>query len=211
MISMPLLVFFGVSSLSSDQVYVHSASHEPKISPRFAITMRLKTDTTAMWATEATYNNNRLFMVPHLVSAQSAYRDIKICSFHHTHTHTHTHTHRCMRTHTQTHARTHAQATHTQTHMHTHARTHTHYKSRNSSDSVTWEWHKYAQPRQQQQPHEVKKTCVSKDLTNNLAASTHLNYCNEKRTLQPFFKQILLSIQERELELKLKNFLLQGL
>ena len=100
MISMPLLVFFGVSSLSSDQVYVHSASHEPKISPRFAITMRLKTDTTAMWATEATYYNNRLFMVPHLVSAQSAYRDIRICSFHHTHTHTHTH--RCMRTHTQT-------------------------------------------------------------------------------------------------------------
>ena len=31
-------------------------------------------------------------MAPHLVRAQSAYKDIKIHSFHHTHTHTHTHT-----------------------------------------------------------------------------------------------------------------------
>ena len=46
-------------------------------------------------------HNNRLFMAPHLVRAQSAYKTIKIHSFYHTHTHaTHTHTH----THTQTHA-----------------------------------------------------------------------------------------------------------
>ena len=44
-------------------------------------------------------NNNRLFMVPRLVRAQSVYKDIRIHSFHHTHTHTlslsltHTHTH----------------------------------------------------------------------------------------------------------------------
>ena len=33
-------------------------------------------------------NNNRLFMVPHLKRAQSAYNDIRIyiCSFYHTHT-----------------------------------------------------------------------------------------------------------------------------
>ena len=36
-------------------------------------------------------NNNRLLMMPQLVRAQSAYKDIRICSFHHTHTHTHTH------------------------------------------------------------------------------------------------------------------------
>ena len=46
-------------------------------------------------------------MVPHLVRAQSAYKDIRICSFHHTHTLSHTH------------ARTHARA-HTHTHTHTH-------------------------------------------------------------------------------------------
>ena len=38
------------------------------------------------------YYNNRLFMVPHLVKAQSAYIEIKICSFCHTYTHTNTHT-----------------------------------------------------------------------------------------------------------------------
>ena len=32
-------------------------------------------------------NNNRLFMMPHLVRAQSAYKDIRIHPFHHTHTH----------------------------------------------------------------------------------------------------------------------------
>ena len=38
---------------------------------------------------QRTFNNNiRLFMVPHLVRAQSAYKDIGIYSFHHTHTHT---------------------------------------------------------------------------------------------------------------------------
>ena len=31
-------------------------------------------------------------MEPHLVRAQSAYKDIKIHSFHHTHMHTHTNT-----------------------------------------------------------------------------------------------------------------------
>ena len=47
-------------------------------------------------------------MVPHLVRAQSTYKDIRIHSFHHTHTHTH------MCAHTQTHK-----------HTHTHACTHT--------------------------------------------------------------------------------------
>jgi len=32
-------------------------------------------------------NNNRLFTAPHLVRAQSTYKDIRIRSFHHTHTH----------------------------------------------------------------------------------------------------------------------------
>ena len=39
------------------------------------------------------YNNNGLFMAPHLVRAQSAYKDIRIHSFHHTHRHTRTHAH----------------------------------------------------------------------------------------------------------------------
>ena len=34
--------------------------------------------------------NNRLFMVPHRIRAQSAYKDIRIHTFYHTHTHTHT-------------------------------------------------------------------------------------------------------------------------
>ena len=38
-------------------------------------------------------NNNRLFMAPHLLRAQSAYKDIRIHSLHYTHTHIHTHTH----------------------------------------------------------------------------------------------------------------------
>ena len=38
------------------------------------------------------YNNNRLFMVSHLVRAQSTYKDIRVHSFHHRHTHAHTHT-----------------------------------------------------------------------------------------------------------------------
>ena len=53
-------------------------------------------------------------MVPHLVRAQSAYKDIRIHSFHQTHTHTHTHMHMCTHTHTYTH-----------THIHTHTHTHT--------------------------------------------------------------------------------------
>ena len=54
-------------------------------------------------------NNNRLFMVPHLVRAPSAYKDIKIHSFYHTHTARHT------------------QAAHARTHTRTHTHTHTHY------------------------------------------------------------------------------------
>ena len=38
-------------------------------------------------------SNNGLFMAPHLVRAQNAFKDITIHAFHHTHTHTHTHTH----------------------------------------------------------------------------------------------------------------------
>ena len=34
-------------------------------------------------------NSNRLFMAPHLVRAQRAYKDIRIHSFHYTHTHKH--------------------------------------------------------------------------------------------------------------------------
>ena len=37
-------------------------------------------------------SNNGLFMAPHLVRAQNAFKDITIHAFHHTHTHTHTHT-----------------------------------------------------------------------------------------------------------------------
>ena len=44
-------------------------------------------------------NNNRLFMVPHLVRAQSTCKAIRIHSFHHTHTRTQMHTPRCMCTH----------------------------------------------------------------------------------------------------------------
>ena len=41
-------------------------------------------------------------MVPHLIRAQSTYKDIRIHSFHYTYTHTHTHAH----THTHTHTHT---------------------------------------------------------------------------------------------------------
>ena len=62
-------------------------------------------------------NNNRLFMVPHRIRAWSAYKDIRMCSFHHTHTcmYTPACTHTCM--HTRMHV-----------HTHTHTHTHTHYK-----------------------------------------------------------------------------------
>ena len=68
-------------------------------------------------------------MVPHLVRAQSTYKDIRIDSFHLKHTHTHTP--RCVHAHTQTHAHP---PTHTHTHpdacthtpRHTHMRTHSH-------------------------------------------------------------------------------------
>ena len=57
-----------------------------------------------------------LFMAPHLVRAQSAYKEIMIHSFHHAPP-PHTHTPR----------RTRARA-HIHTHIHTHTHTHTHYK-----------------------------------------------------------------------------------
>ena len=62
-----------------------------------------------------TYNNNRLLMVPHLVRAQGAYKDIRIYSFHHAHTHTHTHSLSLTPTHSHT-----LSLTHTHTHAHTH-------------------------------------------------------------------------------------------
>ena len=67
--------------------------------------------------------NNRLFMAPHLIRAQSAFKDIRIHSFHHTHTHTQKHARARARTHTHI---THTH--HTHTHTHTHKQTHTHYK-----------------------------------------------------------------------------------
>ena len=74
----------------------------------------------------------RLFMAPNLVRAQSAYKDIMIRPFHHTHiqTDTDTHTH----THTRTHARARAR-THARTHSRTHAHAHTHYRY-----MVYWWW-----------------------------------------------------------------------
>ena len=81
---------------------------------------------------------NILFMAPHLVRARSAYKDIRIRSFHHTHTHTDTHTH--TRTHARTHARTH-------THKHTHARArarthaHTHKRARARARAHTLQMH----------------------------------------------------------------------
>ena len=93
-------------------------------------------------------HNNRLFLVPHLVRAQSDYKDVRICSFHHTHTHIHTHAHTHTHTHTHTqHTYTHQDAcahpashthahtyacmhtcTHARTHARMHTHTHTHYK-----------------------------------------------------------------------------------
>ena len=55
-------------------------------------------------------NNNRLLMAPHLVRAQSAYKNIKIHSFYHTHTHTYT---RAPPPHPPTHTQTHTTHTHT--------------------------------------------------------------------------------------------------
>ena len=61
--------------------------------------------------------NNRLFVAPRLVRAQSAQKDIRILSLHHTHTHTHTHA----RVHTHTISLSH-------THTHAISLTNTHYK-----------------------------------------------------------------------------------
>ena len=74
-------------------------------------------------------NNNIICGAP-FVKARSAYKDIRIRSFHHTRarartpitqTLTHTHTY----AHTHSHTRTHTRGTHTQTHTHTHTYTHT--------------------------------------------------------------------------------------
>ena len=65
-------------------------------------------------------NNNRLFIVPHLIRAQSAYSVIRICSFYHTHTHVHACKH--AHTHTLTHSLSLSLSlslSHTHTHIHT--------------------------------------------------------------------------------------------
>ena len=83
-------------------------------------------------------------MVPHLVRARSAYKDIRIHSCHYTHTHAHTHTHTDAHTlkhtctlpphspphpHTHTYRLMHAHIEmHTQRHTHT-THTHTHQQS----------------------------------------------------------------------------------
>ena len=65
---------------------------------------------------QTTHNNsNRLFIVPYLVGAQSAYSGIRICSFHHTHA--------CMCMHMRTHTHTHIQW-YTDTHIHAHTHMH---------------------------------------------------------------------------------------
>ena len=79
-------------------------------------------------------NNNRLFMAPHLVRAQSAYKDIRICSFHHTHIHA------CMHIHKYTHT-----YTHTHTHTHTHHYKYMHY----------WWWGWYSEKKTTAQYTEV--------------------------------------------------------
>ena len=71
-------------------------------------------------------NNKRVFMVSCLARDQSAFKDIRMCSFHH---HTHPHTHPPMHTHpptcTHTNKYTHT-LTHTHTHTHTNSLSHTH-------------------------------------------------------------------------------------
>ena len=73
------------------------------------------------WMSLNDNSNNRLFMAPHLVRAQSAYKDIRRRSFHHAHARTrgctHARTHPCTHTHTRTRTRTHH--AHSQTHYHT--------------------------------------------------------------------------------------------
>ena len=64
------------------------------------------TSTTTVLRGYNNNNNNRLFGVPYLVRAQSAYKNVWIHSFHHTHTHTHTHRHARTRPDTHTHTHT---------------------------------------------------------------------------------------------------------
>ena len=46
-------------------------------------------------------------MAPHLGRAQSTYKDVKKCSFYHTHACTHARTHACAHAHTRVHTHTH--------------------------------------------------------------------------------------------------------
>ena len=64
------------------------------------------TNTVASVRVDDKYNNDRLFIAPHLVRAQSTYKDIRRCLFH-SHTHTRTCTFSLSHTHTHTHTRTH--------------------------------------------------------------------------------------------------------
>ena len=88
--------------------------------------LRSKVDVTdGQWHTAlaSRYDNYEyiLFMAPHCLRAGSAYKDIRVDSFYHTHVwmHAHAHIHAC--THTHMHA-------HTYTCLHAHTHTHTHCK-----------------------------------------------------------------------------------
>ena len=86
--------------------------------------------------------NNRVFMASRLVRAQRAYKDIRICSIHHTHArmvmHAYTCAHTCthVHTHTCTHACTRVHA-HTHTHTHTHTLTLTHTNTLTTNTCIT--------------------------------------------------------------------------
>ena len=82
-------------------------------------------------------NNNRLFVAPHLLRAQSTYKDITykdtlISSHTRTHPCTHTRAHRCTCTYTQT-------CTHIHTNMHTHKHAHT-YTHTHTHTHITGDW-----------------------------------------------------------------------
>ena len=74
-------------------------------------------------------------MAPHLVRAQSAYKDIRIRSFHHTHTHTHTLSLSLSLSLSLTHTHTHTH-THTLSLSHTHTHTHTHTPDNNNKTAT---------------------------------------------------------------------------
>ena len=73
-------------------------------------------------------NNNRLLLVSHLIRAWSAYKDIQICSFYHSHTPTPTPTHPPHPP-TTHHHHHHQPTTHTHACTYTHTHTHTHTTS----------------------------------------------------------------------------------